>query len=166
MNRWACRGETKVDIIREMYKDETIRKTVCFIFEAHEGQRDKAGVPYVFHPLHVASAVGKDRDCILTALLHDVLEDTDYTQEDLKGLGISDQVLEALALLTHDPQTSYLEYIQRLKDNPICAAVKKADLEHNMDLGRLNQVTTEDKQRAAKYREAYQNLTDGQVTKL
>ena len=155
-----------MDLIREMYKDDMIRKTVCFIFEAHEGQRDKAGVPYIFHPLHVASQVGNDKDCILTALLRDVLEDTDRTPEAIAQLGVSKQVLDALALLTKDPQTPYLEYIQRLKDNPICAAVKKADLEHNMDLGRLKEVGEADQKRAAKYRRAYQILTGGQVTKL
>lgn len=155
-----------MDIVREMYKDEMIQKTVCFIFEAHKGQKDKAGVPYVFHPMHVASSVGEDRDYILTALLHDVLEDTDRTLEDIRNLGISKQVQEALVLLTHDPQIPYMEYIYSLKDNPICAAVKKADLRHNMDLGRLETIKEKDRKRLEKYREAYGVLAEEDVTKL
>ena len=118
-----------------IYTEETV-KAMRLCYEAHHGQTDKAGVPYVFHPFHLAEQM-TDEDSAVAALLHDVAEDTEYTLEDLDAMGFSERVLEALRLLTHDPSVPYLEYVASLKENPIARAVKLADLAHNSDPTRL-----------------------------
>ena len=122
-------------------------------YRAHHGQFDKNGVPYVFHPFHLAEQMDTE-ETVTAALLHDVVEDTDYTLEDLRAMGFPDSVLEALSLLTHDPSVPYMEYVKRLKNNPIARAVKLADLTHNSDLSRLPAVTERDLERVEKYRRA------------
>ena len=122
-------------------------------YRAHHGQCDKSGVPYVFHPFHLAEQMDTE-ETVTAALLHDVVEDTDYTLEDLRAMGFPDPVLEALSLLTHDPSVPYMEYVKRLKNNPIARAVKLADLTHNSDLSRLPAVTEKDLARVEKYRRA------------
>ena len=122
-------------------------------YRAHHGQCDKSGVPYVFHPFHLAEQMDTE-ETVTAALLHDVVEDTDYTLEDLRAMGFPDPVLEALSLLTHDPSVPYMEYVKRLKNNPIARAVKLADLTHNSDLSRLPAVTERDLERVEKYRRA------------
>jgi len=118
-----------------IYTEQTV-KAMQLCYRAHHGQTDKAGVPYVFHPFHLAEQM-TDEDSAVTALLHDVAEDTEYTLEDLAAMGFSERVLEALRLLTHDPSVPYLEYVASLKENPIARAVKLADLAHNSDTTRL-----------------------------
>ena len=118
-----------------IYTEETV-KAMRLCYEAHHGQTDKAGVPYVFHPFHLAEQM-TDEDSAVAALLHDVAEDTEYTLEDLAAMGFSARVMEALRLLTHDPSVPYLEYVASLKGNPIARAVKLADLAHNSDPTRL-----------------------------
>ena len=118
-----------------IYTEQTV-KAMRLCYEAHHGQTDKAGVPYVFHPFHLAEQM-TDEDSAVAALLHDVAEDTEYTLEDLAAMGFSARVLEALRLLTHDPSVPYLEYVASLKGNPIARAVKLADLAHNSDPTRL-----------------------------
>ena len=118
-----------------IYTEQTV-KAMRLCYEAHHGQTDKAGVPYVFHPFHLAEQM-TDEDSAVAALLHDVAEDTEYTLEDLDAMGFSARVLEALRLLTHDPSVPYLEYVASLKENPIARAVKLADLAHNSDPTRL-----------------------------
>jgi hypothetical protein len=88
------------------------------------------------------------------ALLHDVMEDTPITAEQLRAAGIPAPVVEALTLLCHDPDTPYLDYVRRLKDNPIARAVKLADLGHNSDVSRLDSVTPRDEMRLERYRRA------------
>ncbi len=128
-----------------------------FIYKAHEGAVDRAGLPYVYHPLTVAATMD-DEDSTVVALLHDVLEDTSYTLEDIKGLGVSEKAIEALQLLTHDKDEPYMDYIQRIKSNPLAAKVKLADLKHNSDLSRLTEITPKDKERVKKYKEAQKIL--------
>ena len=128
-------------------------------YRAHHGQCDKNGVPYVFHPFHLAEQMDTE-ETVTAALLHDVVEDTDYTLEDLRAMGFPDPVLEALSLLTHDPSVPYMEYVKRLKNNPIARAVKLADLTHNSDLSRLPAVTEKDLARVEKYRRAKALLLD------
>ena len=107
---------------------------ICF--EAHKNQVDKGGLPYVFHPFHLAEQMETEEE-ICTALLHDVVEDTDYTLEDLEKLGFSRKILDALALMTHDPKVPYMEYVRALRKNSIARKVKMADLNHNSDLKRM-----------------------------
>ena len=125
---------------------------------AHRGQLDKAGRPYIEHPAHVSANIEGDAAKAVT-WLHDVVEDTPLTPSDLKAEGMTDEVVEAVRLLTRDKTVPYLEYVKRIKENPIARAVKLADLQHNSDLSRLPEVTEADLQRRRKYELAIQMLT-------
>ena len=135
-----------------IYTDLT-KQAMKLCFEAHKNQKDKSGMPYVFHPFHLAEQM-TDELTTVAALLHDVVEDTDYTFEDLRDMGYPEKVLEALMLLTHDDATPYLAYVERLKENPIASAVKLADLRHNSDLSRLDHVDQKALERVEKYKKA------------
>ena len=87
----------------------------------------------------------------IVALLHDIVEDTEYTFEDLKAIGFDDEIIDALKLMTHDETVSYMEYVTAIKSNPIATAVKLADLEHNSDLSRLDVVDEKALKRKQKY---------------
>lgn len=126
-------------------------------FEAHKNQTDKSGMPYVFHPFHLAEQM-KDEDTTIAALLHDVVEDTDYTIADLEQMGFSPNVIEALELLTHNDGTPYMEYVAKIKDNPIAKAVKLADLEHNSDLSRLDTVDEKSPETERKVQSGYSSV--------
>ena len=128
-------------------------------FEAHKNQTDKSGMPYVFHPFYLAEQM-KDEETTIAALLHDVVEDTDYTIADLEQMGFSSAVLDALKLLTHNDGTPYMEYVAKIKDNPIAKAVKLADLEHNSDLSRLDTVDEKVLKRKEKYSQAIRLLNE------
>lgn len=132
-------------------------KALAMCFEAHREQRDKSGVPYVFHPFHLAEQMD-DESSVCVALLHDVMEDTERTVEDIRALGMGEDVIEALELLTHDPAEPYLDYVARVARNPLAAKVKRADLIHNSDLSRLAEVTERDRERVAKYAKALEVL--------
>lgn len=124
---------------------------------AHDGQVDKAGKPYIFHPLAVATMTGS-YDEFVTALLHDVMEDSYYTEESLRHAGIPEHIIEALKLLTHDLDEPYMEYVARIRTNDLARAVKLADLRHNSDLSRLPTITKRDRERAEKYKQAMKLL--------
>ena len=126
-------------------------------FEAHKDQTDKSGMPYVFHPFHLAEQM-KDEDTTVVALLHDVIEDTDYTVDDLYDMGFSERVISAIELMTHDDEVPYMEYVAEIKKNPIAREVKLADLRHNSDVTRLDVITPWDEKRAKKYAEAIKLL--------
>ena len=128
-------------------------------WDAHKGQTDKAGNPYIRHPMTVASSMDTEEE-IAAALLHDVVEDSEYTFKDLKERGIPETVLEALRLLTHDPEEDYFSYVRKIRANPIATKVKLADLEHNSRLDRLPEITEKDLQRLEKYKKARDILTD------
>lgn len=106
-------------------------KAMVIAYNAHHGQVDKQGIPYVFHPFHVAEQM-TDELSACVALLHDVVEDSDVTLDDL-AREFPAEIIEALALLTHDESVPYLEYIKALASNELARAVKRADLEHNLD---------------------------------
>ena len=135
-----------------IYTDET-KKALKLCFEAHKNQVDKSGMPYVFHPFHVAEQM-TDEATTIVALLHDVVEDTDYTLEDLAAEGFGKDLLDAVALMTHEDDVPYLDYVAKLKDNPIARAVKRADLAHNSDLSRIGEVDEETRERLEKYQKA------------
>ena len=128
-------------------------------FKAHDGQLDRSGIPYVNHPLHLAEQMETEDETVV-ALLHDVMEDTDYTLADLQAIGISAAAQEALLLLTHDDAVPYLDYVAALAGNPLAAKVKLADLRHNSDLSRLDTVHAKDLERRAKYTRARAILGD------
>lgn len=128
--------------------------------KAHAGQLDRGGAPYILHPLAVAKEM-TDEDTAAVALLHDVIEDTDWTVEDLLRSGIPQRVVSAVEKLTHKDGIPYLEYVEGLKDDPIAAAVKKADLKHNCDLSRLGRPAgPKDLMRVEKYRQALRCLEE------
>lgn len=146
-----------------MIYTENTKKALKLAYEKHAGQLDKAGLPYIFHPFHLAEQMD-DEDSTVVALLHDVVEDTDTTIEDLAEMGFSDQVLKALQLLTHQKTVDYFEYIKTISANEIATKVKIADLTHNSDLTRLNAITEKDKDRVAKYKECLDYLTKSKVS--
>ena len=117
-----------------IYTDLT-RKAMIIAYRAHHGQIDHGGVPYIFHPLHLAEQMD-DEATTCAALLHDVVEDTSVTLEEL-AVHFPSEVVDAVALLTHSSDVPYLDYVQKIKDNPIARAVKLADLHHNCDSTRL-----------------------------
>ncbi len=126
---------------------------------AHHGQYDKGGHLYIRHPLQVALHV-KGRDCRAVALLHDVLEDSVWTADDLLARGISPCVVEAVEVLTKREGEAYSDYLARVKRNPIARTVKLADLAHNSDLRRIPHPTQTDYARVQKYRAAMDFLRD------
>ena len=128
-------------------------------YEAHKGQVDKSGMPYIFHPYHLAEQM-TDETATCVALLHDVAEDTDMTFEDLRELGISDRVIESLALLTHDKSVSYADYINSIKESgdKVAIAVKLADLHHNSDISRFELIDEKAVKSCERYKDAITQL--------
>ena len=135
-----------------LYTDLT-KKALKLCFLAHKDQLDKSGLPYVFHPFHLAEQM-TDEDTVVAALLHDVVEDTDYTFDDIGKMGFPERIIEALRLLTHDESVPYMDYVSSIKSNPIARAVKLADLRHNSDITRLDTIDEKALQRVEKYKEA------------
>ena len=130
-------------------------------YKAHLGQVDKCGIPYVFHPVHLAEQMTSE-ETILAALLHDVIEDTEYDtlEKVLEEVDLPESVCKALLLLTHDESVPYMDYVRALKDDPIARAVKLADLKHNMDLSRIDEVKERDLKRVERYKEALRILEE------
>ena len=135
------------------------KKALKLCFEAHKNQVDKSGMPYVFHPFHLAEQM-KTEETTIVALLHDVIEDTDYIIDDIRKMGFPEIVIDALVLMTHDESVPYMEYVKQIKKNSIAKAVKLADLKHNSDLSRLDVVDEKAVARAEKYRKAIELLTE------
>ena len=140
-----------------IYTEQT-KKAMIIAYNAHHGQVDKSGVPYIFHPIHVAEQMETEEECIV-ALLHDTVEDTNITFEVLEK-EFSATVIEALKLLTHDESIDYFDYVRKLKNNPIAKKVKLADLYHNSDITRMENPTEKDGNRKEKYHEAIMILLE------
>ncbi|MEE0060210.1 MAG: HD domain-containing protein [Acutalibacteraceae bacterium] len=141
-----------------IYTDKT-KKALKLCFEAHKNQLDKSGMPYVFHPFHLAEQMN-DEATTVTALLHDVVEDTDITFDELEKLCFDNEIIEALKLLTHNDKIPYMDYILKIKSNPIAKVVKLADLIHNSDLSRLDTIDKHSIARNEKYKQAIQLLKE------
>ena len=109
-------------------------KAMRIAYQAHHGQLDYNGIPYIFHPIHLAEQMDDEISCCV-ALLHDVVEDTDIALENL-AQEFPDEVIEALKLLTHEDRTDYFDYVRAIRENPIAKKVKLADLNHNSDQSR------------------------------
>lgn len=136
-----------------------LERAIAIALEAHQGQTDRYGRPYILHPLHVMLQMDGEAE-MMAAVLHDVLEDSALTLEVLRDEGFPPAVLEVVRLLTHDAEkTSYQEYVRRLRPNPIAVKVKLADLRHNMDIRRMDRVEERDAERLEKYRRAWEILT-------
>lgn len=135
------------------------KKAMKISFDAHKNQVDKSGIPYVFHPFHLAEQM-TDEDTTIAALLHDTVEDTNLTFDYLREQGILEHIIVALKLLTHDESVPYLDYIKLIKVNDIAKAVKIADLRHNSDLTRLDEIGEKDMARVEKYKKAIEILEE------
>ncbi len=136
-----------------------LEKAIQLAVNAHKGQTDKAGQPYLLHLFRVMLS-GKTEQEQICGVLHDIVEDTEYTFEDLKNEGFSDEVVNALKCVTKQPNEDYSDFIDRISKNPLAIKVKLNDLKDNMDLSRLSEITEKDKQRLAKYQNGYNKLVD------
>ena len=136
----------------------TLEDAILLAAQAHQGQKDKAGAPYILHPLRVMLRMGSDIG-MMVAVLHDVLEDTQYTLLDLQQAGYPEEVLEALDCLTRRENETYEESIKRIKTTPLARRVKIVDLEDNMDLRRISDPQEKDMERLKRYRRAWSALT-------
>lgn len=139
-----------------MKKGEMLDKMLVIATNAHHGQFDKGGRPYILHPLRVMSYLKEDDEelqCI--ALGHDVIEDTSVTYKDLQEAGMSDRVINGIRSLTKQPGQTYDEYKEGVFANVDAMRVKLCDLRHNTDIRRLKGVTEKDIERLAKYNRFY-----------
>lgn len=137
----------------------TLERAIQIATEAHKGQFDKAGREYIGHPIRVME-LGKTEDEKIVGVLHDVIEDTDWTFERLEAEGFSQEVINALRCVTKTSENeNYDDFIDRVKKNPLAAAVKINDLTDNMDIRRLPYLSDKDVKRLKKYLKAYKRLT-------
>lgn len=141
----------------------TLERALQIAVQAHAGQKDKSGAAYIFHPLRVMARCTAP-DAKIVALLHDVVEDTAVTFEQLEAEGFSPAVLTALRLVTHNDSTPYDEYVDRTMTNPIALEVKLADLEDNCDIRRLPEVDDKAVERLRRYLAAWQRLSGKPTT--
>jgi (p)ppGpp synthase/HD superfamily hydrolase len=139
-----------------MKRLESLAKQIAT--KAHQGQLDKADQPYITHPEFVASQVTGD-EAKAVAWLHDVVEDTSVTFDDLRAEGLSEQVVEAVNAITKRDSESYEIYLQRVAANPLAKTVKLADLKHNLDTSRLKVITAKTRERLEKYKLAFERLS-------
>lgn len=135
----------------------TLGRAIAIAAQAHQEQRDKAGAPYILHPLRMMAQLHSEAERIV-AVLHDLIEDTDWTPDQLRAEGFSDEVLAAIDCLTKRDDESYEAFIARASHNALARQVKLADLEDNMDLRRIAEVTDQDLERLRKYHQARQAL--------
>ena len=134
-----------------------LEDAIAYAARCHRGQVDKAGQPYILHPIRVMLRVRTEAERIV-GVLHDVVEDTEATMEDLKRMGLPDEILEAIDLVTRHRDESYEEFIDRLKSNSLARRVKLADLEDNLDLSRLPDPSASDLARLEKYKRVREEL--------
>jgi (p)ppGpp synthase/HD superfamily hydrolase len=141
-----------------MTKIATLEDAISIAALAHCGQKDKVGSPYLLHPLRMMLRM-KSEASMMAAVLHDVVEDTDWTLEQLREQGFSDEVLAAVECLTHRDGESYEEFIGQVQKNQIAQQVKIADLEDNMNIKRIGRISPKDLERLEKYHRAWRVLT-------
>jgi (p)ppGpp synthase/HD superfamily hydrolase len=135
----------------------TLETAIKIAIDAHKGQVDKAGKPYILHPLRVMFSMDTDTEQIV-AVLHDVVEDTDWTFGRLREVGFPEDVLDAIYSVTRQAGESYMEFIRRAGQNKVGRKVKMADLKDNLDLSRIKEPTEKDHKRMARYRTALEIL--------
>ena len=134
-----------------------LQRALEIAVESHKNQKQKDGTPYALHPIRLSMSLHTEEEKIV-AMLHDVVEDTDWTFEDLERQGFSENVMVALRLLTHADGSPYEEYVERLASNPLAKSVKIADLTDNMDFKRIPEPTEKDFARLQKYHRAWKTL--------
>lgn len=146
-----------------MNLNELLSKAIELAIEAHAGQLDTHnGRPYIEHPFRVMIA-GSTLQEKITGILHDVIEDTDWTLEQLSKEGFPDTIIDAVDAMSRRDNESYDEYLLRLQKNPIAVRVKINDLTDNMDIRRWNEIQYHDLARLQKYLEAYKLLTKNEL---
>ena len=141
-----------------MIETERTRRALELATKYHNGQTDKGGEPYINHPIHVAEQM-QDETTTIVALLHDTLEDTKLTAGEIER-EFGGIISKACQDLTHRQNEPYMNYIERVSQNPIAREVKIADLRHNMDITRLSHVTEKDMIRRQKYMKSLMVLGD------
>ena len=136
-----------------------MERAIAIAAEAHAGQKDRAGAPYILHPIRLMIQMDSE-NAMMAAVLHDVVENSVWTLDDLRKEGFSNEVLNAVDSLTHRDKEGedYWDYIQRAKSDPIAIKVKLADLEDNLNPDRLNEITEKDEKRFDRYRKAQEML--------
>lgn len=139
-----------------------LQRALEIAVEAHKGQVQKNGLPYVLHPLTLMLSV-QSAEAKMAAVLHDVVEDSDWTMDDLRGEGFSTAVIDALDCLTHRGGESYDDYIERIAINTIARDVKLSDLEDNMNILRIHDLKQKDLDRLQKYHTAWFRLSSTPV---
>lgn len=142
----------------EKNKAATIEDAIAIAVQAHKGVKDKAGAPYIMHPLRMMMKMTTEVE-MMTAILHDVVEDSDWTLEMLRERGFSEEVLQAVECVTNRAGESYAEFIERAGKNPIARQVKIADLEDNMNIQRIGELSMRDLERLKKYHKSWQALS-------
>ncbi len=140
-----------------------LERALQIAVKAHAGAKDKGGGAYIFHPIRVMMRC-RTEEAKIVALLHDVVEDTDVTFDDLIAEGFSESVIAALRLVTHAEKDSYDAYVEKIAANPLAVEVKLADLEDNSDIRRLKVVDQNSVERFGKYLRAYRFLTGETAT--
>ena len=145
-------------------KQEQLSAAIRIAANAHAGQFDKGGKPYILHPLRLMSQLIFDTQLAAIAVLHDVVEDSSFTLADLRCEGMSSRVLAALMCLTHDKNQGYEDYIEGICTNYDAIRVKRKDLEHNSDITRLKGVGKKDIARMEKYHKSFIRLTKAKRT--
>lgn len=138
-------------------KEANLEDAIALAVEVHRGGKDKSGQPYILHPLRVMFRCETEIEKIV-AVLHDVVEDTDHTFDDLRNLGYAEEVIAALDCVTKREGESYDQFVERAASNPVARKVKIADIEENMDVRRLPNLGEKDWERMKKYLAAWRTL--------
>ncbi len=139
-------------------KQPMLELALSIATKAHRGQFDKVGIDYIEHPIFVASQVDSEEEKAV-ALLHDVIEDSSVTAEELLNAGLPETVVTAVQILSKKKGQDYQTYLKTVKSNPLARAVKLADLKHNSDLSRLETITDKDLEGLEKYKKAIDYLS-------
>ncbi len=134
-----------------------LNKAIALAKQIHKGHKDKYGADYILHPLRVMKKLTCENEKIV-AILHDVIEDSELTPEDLLDHGFSEEIVNAVDYLSKREKEQYDEYIDRVKNNQLAVKVKLADLEDNMDINRIKNPNKKDLQRIEKYKRAKKEL--------
>jgi (p)ppGpp synthase/HD superfamily hydrolase len=135
----------------------TLDKAILIATQAHHNQKDRYGKPYFLHPLRMMKRMDSESEKIV-AVLHDVVEKSEWTLEDLRIEGYSEEIIDAVDKLTKRDGEAYVTHIERTKTSPLSRSVKLADLEDNMDTRRVSDLSAEDEKRLARFREAWSEL--------
>ncbi|HRH76831.1 MAG TPA: hypothetical protein PK129_05730 [Cellvibrionaceae bacterium] len=141
---------------------DVLEKALGIALIAHAGQKDKAGAPYILHPLRLMMTA-EEPDTQVTALLHDVLEDSELTEDDLNQAGIPEHIAAAVAALTRQIDETYEEFIARIAEDPLARRVKILDIQDNLNLKRLKSVNKADLLRVTEYHRALQVLLEAEA---